>query len=155
MPTFSWDYPIQYLEIPEEERPERCELTSDTCVIDAKWFFVRGCIEIPVYGVNDPFIWGVWVSLSEQSFNRFLELYDVENREDEAPFFGWLCTHIADYPDTINLKTMVHLRNEGLRPYIELEPTDHPLAREQRDGIEMARVAAIYEARVHVNNDAV
>ena len=39
-------------------------LTSDDCVIDGTAFFVRGCIEIPVHGQADPFIWGVWVSLS-------------------------------------------------------------------------------------------
>ena len=116
---------------------------------------MRGCIEITVHGADEPFIWGVWVSLSEKSFKRFLELYDTEDRKDEAPFFGWLCAYIDDYPDTVNLKTMVHLRNQGLRPYIELEPTDHPLAIEQRDGIAMARVAQIYEARVHGNQDAV
>ena len=49
---------------------------------------------------------------------------------------------------------MVHPR-DGMRPYIELEPTDHPLALEQRNGIPMARVAQIYEARVHGNHDAV
>ncbi|WP_425517552.1 DUF2199 domain-containing protein [Paenibacillus agaridevorans] len=29
------------------------------------------------------------------------------------------------YPDTLNLKARVHLRADGLRPYIEMEPTDH------------------------------
>ena len=153
IPTFGWDYPVQYLDIPEEERSQRCELTSDTCVIDKKWFFVRGCIEIRVHGADDPFIWGVWVSLSEKSFNRFVELKDSQDQKDEGPFFGWLCAYINDYPDTLNLKTMVHPR-DGMRPYIELEPTDHPLALEQRNGIPMARVAQIYEARVHGNHDA-
>jgi hypothetical protein len=155
IPTFGWDYPIQYLDIPDDERSQRCELTSDTCVIDEKWFFVRGSIEIPVHGVDAPFIWGVWVSLSEKSFKQFLESYGAKDRNDQGPFFGWLCSYIGDYPDTLNLKTMVHLRNEGLRPYIELEQTDHPLALEQRNGIPMARVAQIYEARLHGNQDAV
>ena len=38
----------------------------------------------------------------------------------------------------------VHLRDDGVRPYIELEPTDHPLAVEQRsNGITVDRVAEI------------
>jgi hypothetical protein len=48
--------------IPEDEREHRCVLQSDTCVIDDKLFFVRGCIEIPVDGANEPFIWRVGVS---------------------------------------------------------------------------------------------
>jgi hypothetical protein len=34
----------------------------------------------------------------------------------------------------------VHLRGGGIRPFIELEPTDHPLAIEQREGISLERV---------------
>jgi hypothetical protein len=37
----------------------------------------------------------------------------------------------------------VHLRSGGRRPAIELEPTDHPLAIEQREGISIARVEEI------------
>jgi hypothetical protein len=31
-------------------------------------------------------------------------------------------------------------------PYVELEPTDHPLAIEQREGVTLARVVEIAEA---------
>jgi hypothetical protein len=67
----------------------------------------------------------------------------VEGREQELePMFGWLSTSIPCYPETINLKTMVHTRSVGVRPYIELEPTEHqhPLAIEQREGIAIERV---------------
>jgi len=70
MPTFAADAPLYLYGIPEEERKHRCVLQSDTCVIDDKLFFIRGCIEIPVDGASEPFIWGVWVSLSAQSFVR-------------------------------------------------------------------------------------
>jgi hypothetical protein len=44
---------------------------------------------------------------------------------------------------------MVHLRDHGIRPYIELEVTEHPLAVEQRSGITMQRVAEIYGLMAH------
>lgn len=44
---------------------------------------------------------------------------------------------------------MVHLRDNGIRPFIELEPTDHLLAIEQREGISVERVAEIYALVVH------
>ncbi|WP_313622718.1 DUF2199 domain-containing protein [Achromobacter sp.] len=47
------------------------------------------------------------------------------------------------------MKTHVHLRDDGIRPYIELEPTSHPLAVEQRNGITIDRVAEIYALLVH------
>jgi hypothetical protein len=49
----------------------------------------------------------------------------------------------------MNFKTRVHLRDNGVRPYIELEPTNHPLAVEQREGIAVERVAAIYASMAH------
>lgn len=149
MPALGWDHPLYYLSIPEDERETRCQLTSDTCVVDDEFFFVRGSIDIHVHHENEPFSWGVWVSLSEKSFAKYLELYDADHRDHEGPFFGWLSASIRIYPETENLKTMVHLRNNGIRPYIELEPTDHPLAMEQREGITTERVAEIYAAMLH------
>jgi hypothetical protein len=44
---------------------------------------------------------------------------------------------------------MVHLRDHGLRPYIELEPTEHPLAIEQQSGISAERVAELLSLYLH------
>ena len=46
---------------------------------------------------------------------------------------------------SVGLKTRVHLRNGQDSTIIELEPTDHPLAIEQRVGIDRARVIQLYE----------
>lgn len=71
--------------------------------------------------------------------------------QSEPPYFGWLCTALPLYPSTLhlNLKTHVHTRPLGQRPFVELELTDQPLAVEQRQGITMARVREIVEALVH------
>ena len=95
MPTFGADAPLYLYGIPEEERQRRCVLKSDTCVIDDKLFFVRGCIEIPVSGTSEPFIWGVWASLSAQSFEDFVACFDAPRRAHIGPFFGWLSCRIA------------------------------------------------------------
>jgi hypothetical protein len=94
-------------------------------------------------------VWTVWTSLSRQNFRRLLDHWDDSEREKEPPYFGWLCTLLPTYPDTLNLKTHVHTRTIGLRPFVELEPTDHPLAIEQSKGISTERVAAIAEAVLH------
>jgi len=154
IPSLGWDYPVQYLQVPESERATRCSLTSDTCVIDKEFFFVRGCLELPVIGDDEAFSWGVWTSLSEKNFQHFQELYGERKRADHGRFFGWLCSHIWIYPDTLNLKTMLHLRDDGIRPFVKLEPTDHPLSVEQRNGITLERVAEIYEKMVHPRGKA-
>lgn len=149
MPSFGANAPLSYYEIPEEQRASRCSLGSDDCVIDGTMFFVRGCLEIPVIGEAEPFSWGVWVSVSEASFCEWVSLFDKQDRSGAKPYFGWLNAWLTPYPDTINLKTMVYLRDKGIRPYIEMEPTDHPLAVEQRNGISVERVAEIYSLMMH------
>lgn len=49
----------------------------------------------------------------------------------------------------LNLKTALHTQPVEQRPLIELEPTDHFLAVEQRTGNTMARVQQIVEAAFH------
>jgi hypothetical protein len=125
------------------------ELTSDQCVIGGEHLFVKGLIEIPVIG-GDVFSWAAWVSLSPQNFFRMSDLWETSGREQEPPYFGWLATELYLYePSTLNLKTNVHTRPVGERPFIELEPTDHPLAVEQRTGITPERVQWIAEQLVH------
>ena len=143
LPGLGTAAPLYYYSVPAEERVNRCRLDSDTCVIDDQFFFVRGCLEIPIVGEREPFIWGVWASVSSESFETFLRFYDQDHRSHEGPFFGWLSASFKGYPDSESLKTLVHLRDHGQRPFIELEPTEHPLAIEQRSGITVARVGEI------------
>lgn len=153
MPAFGADAPLSYYAVPREERATRCALTADSCVIDRNSYFVRGCIEIPVKGEEDPFSWGVWVSLSEANYKEWLDFHSEEKRSHKGPYFGWLNASLKPYPKTMNLKTRVHLRNGGIRPLIELEPTDHPLAVEQREGISGTRLAELYALMMHGEDD--
>jgi hypothetical protein len=98
------------------------------------------CLEIPVIGREEPFIWGVWVSLSKTNFEREQSVAGNPERIREPAYFGWLSTRIEIYPDTAALKTNVHTRQVGTRPSIELEATEHPLSKEQQSGITIERM---------------
>lgn len=141
--------PDYWLAMPEPERNRRCDLSDETCVIDGEHFFIKGNIEIPVQGLDTPFAWTVWTTLSRPNFERALQLWHDPGRVNEPPYFGWLSTRLPSYPDTLNLATHVHTRAISLRPYIEVEPMDHPLAVEQRTGITMVRVQQIAEICLH------
>lgn len=151
--SYGSDAPVYYYDVPEIERKRRFELNSDLCIMDEEHYFIRGCIKVPIVNSNETFIWDVWVSISENNFNRTMELWETEGRETEEPYFGWLSTSIPGYPDTLNLKTNVHTREIGISPIIELEPTDHPLAVEQREGITLQRVAEIKEIITKYNEE--
>jgi len=145
----SFHAPAPHQWFPELADDDSCALFEDQCIIgDAQ--FVRGLVQIPVVGSDESFEWGVWVSLSADNFQRMTDLWQTSGRESEPPYFGWLCTALPVYdPPTLMLKTAVHTRPVGSRPLIELEPTDHPLAVEQREGVTRARVQQIAEALLH------
>jgi hypothetical protein len=123
-------------------------LASDARVIDGKAFYVRVCLEIPIRGHDEPLVYGIWVSVSEKSFAMFQRMFEQPGRERQPPVFGWLTAVPPPYPQAL-LKTMVHLRPVPTRPWIELEPTAHPLAVAQREGISLADAQRIVEQALH------
>ncbi len=141
--AYVFQEPDRWRSIPEAERERRGGLTSDTCIIDGKEFYVRGRLIVPVIDAREPFIWSVWVSLAQKTFDRIVELWDVEIRETEPLIFGFLANEIPIYPRTANLKCSLRLKNAGIRPSVELEHTDHPLSAEQRHGTTVERVMEI------------
>lgn len=149
--SLSADSPLQWDLLSDIER-EQSELTSGQCVIESsegRHFFVRACFDVPLIGSGQTFTWGVWVSLSESSFLEMAEHWTDPARMNLGPYFGWLCTKIPEYPDTMFLKTMVHQRPVGTRPAVEVEPTDHPLSIHQRQGIAPEEMQRIVESVVH------
>jgi len=139
---YSADAPWKMM-LSDTEFDERVVLTEETCIVDGDAFFIRGQIEVPLKGTEDILAYNAWCSLSRASFERVVERWDDETRHEAPPVFGWLSTELSPYPSTMSLKTMVHQREPGLAPLIELEPTEHPLAVEQRDGISRARLQEI------------
>jgi hypothetical protein len=149
--SFGADAPVQWNLISDEERA-KSELSPEVCVIEAdgqRHFFVRACLDIPIAGTDRAFTWGVWVSLSEKSFLEMSVHWEDPSRTSLGPYFGWLCTKILEYPDTVFLKTMVHQRAVGQRPTVKLEKTDHLLSVDHHNGIDPARMQQIISTLLH------
>ncbi|MEM9703298.1 MAG: DUF2199 domain-containing protein, partial [Planctomycetota bacterium] len=139
---------------PEAEFEARVELNADQCVVDGRIYFLRGHLELPIVDRDETFAWSVWCSLSERSFAHVCERWDDANRAGDR-YFGWLCTPLPTYSEnTLHLKTDVISRLPGEVPQIELHACEHPLYREQRDGIAMSRVEEIAQALHHRQTDA-
>lgn len=125
-------------------------LSEDFCVLEGTHFFVRCVLELPIIGGGYVcFGFGVWSSLSRENFELYLEHFDDGEADDTQSWFGWFCNRLKGYPDTLLLKCQVHPRRGGQRPLIELEPTDHPLAVEQHDGITFDRVLDLHAVNGH------
>jgi len=138
LPDLGADKPDIWWSIPEAERAARIKLTSDTCVVDDEFYLIRGVLRLPLTDEPEVFGFGVWVSQKKENFGTYLANFDTSSI---GPFFGWLCTNIGYYARrTLHLKTMAHFQDGNQRPQIEVEPTDHPLAIDQREGITLANV---------------
>ena len=155
IPDFGYDYPDYYFEIPEDEREKRIEMTTETCVVDNEHFFIRGVIEIPVVGSEEVLGLGVWQTLSDVNFKRYSEFRANETNpaEDEKQLVGWISNTIPGYPTLLRHLGMLHVRGDGLRPAIKLQPTDHPLSQEQQHGISRERLTEIVTSLLHPPQD--
>ena len=146
-PSFAFNSPLGYDNLSANEK-EAAQLSSDFCIVGDNRY-IRVCLEIPIVGIEAPFIWGVWVSLSEKNFQRYAETFEAPVESDE--YFGWFCNRLPFYPDTKHLGSLVHPRSNNLRPYLELEPTDHQLSIDFHNGLTVQRAQEIAEVAMHNN----
>jgi hypothetical protein len=105
--------------------------------------FVRCVLRLPVLGGDDTLEWGVWSSLSAANFKRYRNTFRSARQSELGEMFGWFSSQCPGYPETSGLKCHVVPQDGGIRPLIDLEPTDHPLAVDQRNGITPARAVEL------------
>ena len=86
--AYGFAAPRSWFGLPEAERATRATLTDDVCTIDDTERYIRGCLEIPVSGSSESLVWGVWVSVSEESLRYILARRVSPISQDEAPRFG-------------------------------------------------------------------
>src|SRR5262249_4126443 len=149
VPDFSYDAPAPFWEQPVEVQ-QAGFLDSDLCTYkdeDGEHYFIRACLEVPIRGEEEPFVWGIWSSLSKKNFDGYVDTYKSPNTED--CYFGWLCNRLPWYPDTYAIKLNVRPRADGTRPYVVPEENDHPLSIDFHTGITSERAAAIAEHVLH------
>lgn len=148
--SFAADFPDMYANMPEPDRDARTLISSDQCIVDRVWFFIRGCLEIPVCDSSEVFIWGLWASVKEEVFNEISESWEEAGRETRrGPFKARLANSLSAYPETLSLKLQIVIQPVGTRPLFILEE-EHPLAKAQRDGISRLEAMELSATLLHV-----
>jgi len=138
-------YRMQQPDLDPEGHPFTLSRDGELCSVGGHRFILAN-LELP-YRDDELFVWTCWVSLSDASLARIDKRWESEGRENDEPAFGWFSSALPTYePTTRLLKARVHQNPVGERPWVELEPTDHPLAIEQRNGISDERIVAVYHA---------
>lgn len=141
----AWAYrrPDPWLGLSDEQKAQG-QCTDDLCRTPDGDFFVRAVLKLPLIGGPDPaFEFGVWGSLSETNFRKYIETFDADDQSRIGSMFSFLSNEVRGFPDSFALKATLHAQDGRKRPLMEIEPTDHPLAIAQRDGIAFSKVLDI------------
>jgi hypothetical protein len=147
--SFGFEEPYYWGNNQESSASDGCWIDGDYCVIDGSDYFIRAVLELPIHGSEEPFVIGAWTTLSQSNFERERQLASDPLRLDEPAYFGWFANWLWQFPNTLNLKCNVISRPPGQRPCIELEPTDHLLSIEQRNGISQERFQELSAQFLH------
>lgn len=114
-----------------------CEVRYADGAVDR---FIRCLLHLPVPEFGDDFRFGVWISVSEQSWDIYRKGFGGGSYQTNG-CFGYLMHDIPDYPGSFLLNADVWFQPNNLRPVVELHEVEHPLVAAQRNGVDVAQVA--------------
>jgi hypothetical protein len=121
--------------------------------VDHKFFLIRGIIELPIVDAEADFAFGIWATQSREDFHLY---QDFPDSTTIGPFPGQLDGSLTCYApyNTLGLKLMAHFDRYGERPRFILEDADHPLVKDQREGITIDRALWIQHYYMNFSNKA-
>jgi len=122
-------------------------VNQDFCVVEGRDRFIRCTLEIPIHDSSEGFLWGVWLSVSERNFEEYREHFKDDGYQ--ARYVGWISNMLPCYPNTLEVIGAAVLQSGNQRPMIELEPTDHPLFDDYRDGVSWEKAIDIVQVVMH------
>jgi hypothetical protein len=136
-PALGYTSPTNYDNLSEKDKANIGELTDDFCIIthpDQIDRFIRCTLTQKVNDHCEDLEYGLWVSLSEKSFNDYSENY--KNGNHETSYFGWLCNNLPDYNFDKSIPTTVFTKTGNTRPEIvPHEDFEHPFVKDYYNGI--------------------
>ena len=136
-PALVYISPTDYDTLSQDEKQNIGKLDTDFCVIthsDQKDRFIRCILTQKVIDHCEDLEYGLWVSLSEKSFQDYSDNFNNENHETK--YFGWLCNDLPNYDFSESIPTTVFTRIGNIRP--EIIPHDdfnHPFVKDYYNGI--------------------
>ncbi|GAA3927585.1 DUF2199 domain-containing protein [Chitinophaga oryziterrae] len=116
-PALTFDSPTSYNILSDSMKNQIGELNADFCIVRHPGQtdrFIRGTLTLKVIDHCEGLDYGVWVSLSEKSFQDYSETFN--NTSPEEKYFGWLSNDIPEYEILESMPTTVFTRLNGLRP---------------------------------------
>lgn len=139
-PALAFHAPDGYVQLSAEEKESIAQFSDDFCVItypEQIDRFIRVTMTQKVMDYCEDLQYGIWVSLSEKSFQDYFDNY--HNDGHDAQYFGWLCSALPDYTFKEYIPMRVSTRPNGQRPEIVPHPDfEHPFVQDYYAGITKA-----------------
>jgi hypothetical protein len=139
-PALTYISPANYDGLSEDEKQRIGELKNDFCIINHPGEtdrFIRCTLTQKVIDHCEDLEYGLWVSLSEKSFQDHSGNFN--NEDHEAKYFGWLSNDLPDYEFTESIPATVFTRTGNQRPeIIPHEDFEHPFVKDYYNGITKA-----------------
>ena len=136
-PALTYSSPDNYNTLSQEDKETIAELDSDFCIIkhlDQTDRFIRCTLTQKVNDHCEDLEYGLWVSLSEKSFEDYSKNYNNENHE--TTYFGWLCNDISDYEFNESVPMTVFTQKDNRRPLlVPHEDFNHQFVKDYYNGI--------------------
>lgn len=140
-PALGYLSPTGYNTLSDYDKQTIARLDTDFCVIeypDQTDRFIRCTMVQKVIDHCDVLEYGLWVSLSDKSFQDYSDNYSNENHE--TTYFGWLCNDLPEYDFSGgSIPTTVFTQTGNQRPYIvPHHDFNHPFVFDYYNGITKA-----------------
>jgi hypothetical protein len=136
-PALTFTSPDNYEYLSEEDKQNIAELDADFCIIrhaDQIDRFIRVTLTQKLIDHCEDLEYGLWVSVSEKSFQDYYENFHNENHVTK--YFGWLCNEIPGYEFNESMPTTVFTRTGDQRPEIvPHQDFNHPFVHDYYNGI--------------------
>ncbi|MEM9446861.1 MAG: DUF2199 domain-containing protein [Verrucomicrobiota bacterium] len=128
-PALGYGEPWHYSQLTPQQQKDIAKIDEDFCEIhweEQTDRFIRTTLTIPVNNFELNLEYGLWVSLSEKSYNDYSDQY--ERTDYESGYFGWVCNQLLGYEDTLSVPTDVNTQLGTRRPILDLHKDyDHQL----------------------------
>jgi len=136
-PALTFYTPTPYNELTEVEKETFGQTSDDFCVIqypDQTDRFIRCTLTQKVIDHCEILEYGIWVSVSENSYQDYYDNFESDSHVTQ--YFGWLCSKIPEYDDTLSIPTTVKTKAGNSRPEVfPHEDFDHPFVKDYYNGI--------------------
>ena len=141
-PALVFKSPVNYDFLSDQEKFDLGKLDLDFCEIhyeDQVDRFIRVTLTQKVNDTCENLEYGLWVSLSEKSYSDYKSNFNNENHENR--YFGWLCSNIPEYVNTMSIPCDVITKSGNIRPEIfPHQDFDHPFVKDYYNGITKVEV---------------